>query len=219
MIGIYKITSPNGKFYIGQTIDHLRRFRHYKNLKSIEQPRLHRSFLKYGVETHKFHFIFECLKDELTKWERHFQELYNSTSKNGLNCILVKTDEFSGGHSEESKQKISNAMKGRKPSKKQNEWLLNYNKTRILSKESREKLSIARKGKKASKETLAKQLEKKLGSKRNNETKAKMSESAKARITDEWKQNISNKLKGRVITPEWREKLRIAALNRRNKDN
>ena len=51
------------------------------------------------------------------------------------------------------------------------------------------------------------------------ETKDKIRASSKARCTNEWRQNISNKLKGRVITPEWREKLRIAALNRKNKDN
>lgn len=33
MIGIYKITNPNGKVYIGQSIDLERRLYYYKNLK------------------------------------------------------------------------------------------------------------------------------------------------------------------------------------------
>lgn len=219
MIGIYKITSPSGKVYIGQTIDHERRFRHYKNLSCKEQPRLYRSLVKYGVENHTFEIIYECAKIKLTQWERHYQELYNSVGKNGLNCILVRTDEFSGGHSEESKKKISDAMKGRKPSKKQNEWLINYNKTRILSLESREKLSKANLGKKYTKERIEKAAKARIGLKRSEETKKKISESSKARCTDEWKLNMQNKLKGRVFKPETIEKMRIAALNRKNKDN
>jgi len=219
MIGIYKITSPNGKIYIGQTIDHIRRFKHYKNLKCEEQPRLYNSLVKYGAENHKFYFIFECIKEELTKWERHFQELYNSTGKSGLNCILVKTDTFSGGHSEESKRKISESLSGRTLTTIHKGRIAKANKTRVYSDETRKKMSDANKGKKASKETREKQSLARTGHKKSQETKNKISESSKARCTNEWKQNISNKLKGRIITPEWREKLRIAALNRKNKDN
>ena len=61
-----------------------------------------------------------------------------------------------------------------------------------------------------------------VGKQLSEETKKKISERAQGRShyhlhTEESKAKISQKLKGRVITPEWREKLRIAALNRRKK--
>jgi group I intron endonuclease len=219
MIGIYKITSPNGKVYIGQTIDHERRFRHYKNLRCKEQPRLYKSLLKYGVDNHKFHFFFESDIKELTKWERHFQELYNSTGKEGLNCILVKTNEFSGGHSQETKDKISKSLKGYKPTQKQVDRLIEYNKTRVISDETRYKLGNGNRGKKQSAENIIKRTIPRTGLKRSEETKRKMSESAKLRCTDKWKENIAIKLKGRVFTEEQIKKLSDAAKNRNKSVN
>lgn len=219
MIGIYKITSPSGKVYIGQTIDHERRFKHYKLLRCKEQPRIYRSLLKYGVDNHRFEIVFQCWECYLTKWERYFQDMYKSTGKNGLNCILVKTDEFSGGHSQETKDKISKSLKGYKPSQKQVDRLIEYNKTRVISAETRYKLGNGNRGKSPSKETINKLIVARTGLKRTEETKRKISNSSKLRCTDEWKANISSKLKGRVITEEWRKKLSDAAKNRNKSVN
>lgn len=213
MIGIYKIINPKGKVYIGQTIDYKRRKRHYKNLKCKEQPKLYNSFIKYGVENHIFSFIKHCSKDELTQWERHFQDVYNSV-KSGLNCILVSTDDFSGGHSEESKKKISESLKGRQLSKEHKIKISIGNSKREITENHRKNLGNGNRGKKFSDEWKAKMSEAKLGTKRDDETKKKMSESAKNRSTKEWRENISKKLKGRVITDEWRRKLSEAAKNR-----
>ena len=214
MIGIYKITSPKGKIYIGQTIDHERRFRHYKNLRCKEQPRLYNSFKKYGIDNHTFELIQECQINNLTILERYYQELYNSTGIKGLNCMLVKTDEFSGGHSEETKRKISNSLKGYTPSQKQIDRLIEYNKTRIISDETRFKLGNGRRGKKLSEESKIKMSKSHKGLKKSEETKQKIRESSKARCTEEWKANMSKKLKGTVFTDEWRKKLSEAAMNR-----
>ena len=56
VIGIYKITSPTNRVYIGQSIDILHRFKTYKRMysKNQHQTKLHRSFLKHGVINHKF---------------------------------------------------------------------------------------------------------------------------------------------------------------------
>ena len=216
MIGIYKITNPKGKIYIGQTIDYARRLRHYKLLKCQEQPRVYNSLVKYGVINHKFQLIKECTKDELTKWERHFQEMYNSTGKNGLNCILVATDDFSGGHSEESKKKISNALKGRQANQNAINALIKYNKERILTDESRKNLGNGNRGRTFTKEWVDKLREAQIGKVKSKETKDKISQSLKGRtFSEEHKQ----KLKSRVITDEWRLKLSIAAKNRKNKNN
>ena len=54
MIGIYKITSPKGRVYIGQSIDILYRFKKYKQMQCKGQVRLYNSFLKHNVENHLF---------------------------------------------------------------------------------------------------------------------------------------------------------------------
>ena len=60
MIGIYKITSPSGKVYIGQSRNIENRFLQYKNKHCRFQFRLYNSFNKYGVENHVFEIIEEC---------------------------------------------------------------------------------------------------------------------------------------------------------------
>ena len=216
MIGIYKITNPNGKIYIGQTIDYERRLRHYKLLKCKEQPRLYNSLVKYGVENHRFEFIWSCFKCYLTKWERYFQEMHKSTGKNGLNCILVKTDEFSGGHSEESKKKISEGLKGRTFSPEHRAKIAEANRNRVISAETRYKLGNGNRGKKQNEEWRLKGKVARTGLVRSEETKRKISEAMKGKVkSDEHKFKLSQK----VVTEELRLKLSIAAKNRKNKNN
>jgi group I intron endonuclease len=107
MIGIYKITSPSGKVYIGQSINIKRRFKNYKRLSDCKkQTALYASFLKYGVENHNFEIVTECTIEELNNLERYYQDLYDVTnSKIGLNCVLTASDNRSGRLSEDTIEK------------------------------------------------------------------------------------------------------------------
>ena len=108
--GIYKITSPNGKVYIGQSIDIQKRFKNYKGLQNCKgQIKLRNSFLKYGTNVHVFEIIEECTIDLLNTRERYWQEFYNCISKNGLNCILTQTKDCKKVTSAETKINMSNA--------------------------------------------------------------------------------------------------------------
>lgn len=93
MIGIYKITSPTKKVYIGKSINIERRFKNYKRLACKTQPILYKSLKKYGAENHKFEIVCECIESELNNLERYYQDLYSVINKNGMNCILTITDE------------------------------------------------------------------------------------------------------------------------------
>ena len=86
MIGIYKITSPSNKVYIGQSTNIEKRWSGYStNKKKIkEQTKLFNSFRKYGVDNHKFEIIEECVKDKLNDREIYWIEFYNSVNV-GLN--------------------------------------------------------------------------------------------------------------------------------------
>lgn len=111
MVGIYKITSPSGRVYIGQSIDIERRFKEYKTLKNCKfQKKIFRSFLKYGVINHKFEIIEECDIELLNERERYYQELFNCV-EDGLNCFYTKTNEKPRINSEEYKKQISSTLK------------------------------------------------------------------------------------------------------------
>ena len=107
MIGIYKITSPTRRIYIGQSVNVQKRFDSYNRMyiKNQGQTRLHRSFIKYGVKEHKFELVCECLEAELNDFERYYQEIYNCIGS-GLNCRLTKTNDRSGRVSEETREKM-----------------------------------------------------------------------------------------------------------------
>lgn len=142
MIGIYKITSPSGKIYIGQSINIEKRFARYKTDSCKNQIRLSNSFEKYGVLNHKFEIVCECKESELNKLERFYQDLNQVTSKKGLNCRLTKTNDRSGSFSEESKLKMS-----RKPSEETRAKLRLACEKRVFTIETRNKISVGNKNK------------------------------------------------------------------------
>jgi len=114
IVGIYKITSPSGKIYIGQSVDIQKRFKHYKQLHNCKnQIKLYNSFQKYSSENHEFKIIEECILKQLNERERYWQDYYNTIDKNGLNCKLTGTNNKSGLISKEYKDKISKSMIGK----------------------------------------------------------------------------------------------------------
>lgn len=107
LIGIYKITSPSGKIYIGQSICIKSRWASYRVLNCKGQPKLYRSLNKHGVKNHVFEVIEECKIIELNEREYYWQIEYNSVSREGLNCVITNPLTKVKEHSEETKKKIS----------------------------------------------------------------------------------------------------------------
>lgn len=114
IIGIYKITSPSKRVYIGQTIDYYKRKNAYKNLKRDHQIRLYNSINKYGWKTHKIEVIEKCPIEKLNERERYWQEFYNVLSTKGLNCMLTKSCSKSGKHSKEVRANQRKSSKSKK---------------------------------------------------------------------------------------------------------
>lgn len=160
MTGIYKITSPSEKVYIGQSTDIQTRFGQYRRLECKSQTKLFRSFNKYGHINHIFEIIEECLFEELNIRERYWQDFYNVVSKKGLNCMLTETENLPGKMSDETKEKISKANKGK-----------------VRSEEIRLMISNTQKGRIQSKELIEKRVEGRKGYRHSEETKLKMSKS------------------------------------------
>lgn len=131
MIGIYKITSPTGRVYIGQSIDIERRFKQYSSLSSVKSSvKLYRSLLKYGWSGHKSEVIDKCEAEQLNNRERFYQELYNATSEENLNCILTETD---------CKKRVI-----RKMTDKQKAQISKTHKGKVYSEETRQKIRVGR---------------------------------------------------------------------------
>ncbi len=87
--GIYKITSPTKRVYIGQSVNIKKRFLSYKHLPSvIKQSKVYKSLKKYGIDKHKFEVIHLCEPSELNEMESYYIKLFQATSdKHGLNII------------------------------------------------------------------------------------------------------------------------------------
>jgi group I intron endonuclease len=137
---IYKLTAPNGKVYIGQTI-HLEK-RMWSHSYARRKCKLSSAIKTYGWESFTQEIICSgpFTQEGLNQLEMHYIRLYNSLH-NGLNLT-----EGGGGRrgwipSVETKAKISAAKKGVYPSE-----------------EHRAKLSVAQMGKKQSPETITKRV-------------------------------------------------------------
>lgn len=138
MIGIYKITSPTGKIYIGQSVDIEARWAAYFKLRAKGQAKLHSSLIKYGPESHQFEILLECEQSCLNEKERFYQEQYD-TLRNGLNCRLTKTNDKSGKtlpftkeHKAKLKQARANVKFTDTRKKRMSDSMLGKNTTPIL---------------------------------------------------------------------------------------
>lgn len=79
MIGIYLITNKiNGRCYVGQSVDIIRRWRQHKEVAHREQAPLYKAIQKYGIENFDFCVLEECSREELDSKEIQYIEQYNS---------------------------------------------------------------------------------------------------------------------------------------------
>lgn len=127
MVGIYKITSPSGRVYIGQSMDIEKRWRGYRNLSCKGQKILYQSFKKYGVENHVFTIVHELPNDvtqeildvyEILYIEQYQSNLFKFPENNGMNLTEGGFRGTRGHkHSEETKEffrQLKLGKKGRK---------------------------------------------------------------------------------------------------------
>lgn len=201
MIGIYKITSPTGRVYIGQSVNIKTRWKTYKRGEARNQIKLLRSFNKYGVNNHIFNIIECCSESDLNERERYWQEYYDCVEK-GLNCKYTGYNDKSGSYSDELKEVLSKGKLGK----------LNPNYGKKLPKEWREKISKSTKGTRLGKENPMFGNRGKdhpmYGYKMSKENKLKVSLRFKGiTLTEEHKKKVSQSLKGRFFSEDHRKKI------------
>jgi len=182
-IGIYKVTSPSGKVYIGQSWNLERRFIQYGAKHIKRQPKLYASIVKYGKEAHRFEIIHELPNDVgqdiLDNYEQFYMDAYSNA---GFDLMNVRGGGSRGKHSEESLKKMRGLL---------GQWM---------------------NGRKLSDETIKKRTEKQKGLKRSDVSKLKLRESKMGEKNPHygkkpWNFGLKGWGAGRIASEETRRKI------------
>lgn len=123
--GIYKITSPLGRIYVGKAIDLRKRKRDYKYLKCKTQHFVYNSIMKYGFGNHTFEIIENCSPECLSVREVYYIALLKTNkcrypNENGMNCTDGGEGSYGYKHSEETRLKMSEKQRQLKRSLESN---------------------------------------------------------------------------------------------------
>lgn len=200
--GIYTITSPSGKQYVGSSIDIKKRWRAHKiRLRKGAHHSIHLQHAanKHGIDSFKFDVIVICEPKDLILFEQRaidaFKPEYNITKTAGSPLGLKR--------SSEARAKMSVAKLG-KPSPK---------KGISLPEELKARISVALTGRPLDEARKAKLIAANTGRVPSEETKAKIGAWHKNKcVSVETRAKISAAGKGRVLSAETIAK-RTAAFN------
>ena len=180
---IYKLSSPNGKIYIGQTINKKQRKYHYNSTSFKKQIKLWNNVQKHNWNPgDTFEIIEECLCGEnkiyLNEREKYWIQYYDSF-KNGLNCNEGGYGNSGYIASDTTKQKMSESGKNKKPMSDKTKELLRQ-------------LNLGDKNpmfnKKHSLDAIKKIKDSKIDFKHSEESKEKMRKIPKSPMSDETKE-------------------------------
>lgn len=229
-IGIYKITSPTGKIYIGRSTNIHKRWVGYRVDMPKKQTRLYYSFRKHGVSAHQFEIVEECEKSALNEREIYYINLFNTcNTDHGLNLTA-------GGEgllfvSEETRKKIGDFHRGHKynlgkvTSEETKNKLREIGRVRVFTDQHRARLKEAHRinPKKLSDETIDKikaaralQVSPMKGRKHSNETKEKIrkkklgsthSAEAKEKVSRSLVEQYKNGTRTGKVSPETAKKM------------
>jgi group I intron endonuclease len=208
---VYKHTSPSGKVYIGIT-SKIPSKRWNGGRGYITNDYFTKAINKYGWNNFTHEILFTDLSQEdAEKKEVELIAFYQSDKReHGYN--IQHGGNSRGKHAEESKKKIGDANRGRKPwiygnhhSEETKAKIREKHMGMCLSDETKEKISLANRGKKQSPETVKKRADSNRGKKRTSEQCKRISESLKGRTfshTEETKNKISKTLSIPIICVE-----------------
>jgi group I intron endonuclease len=109
--GVYKITSPTGKIYVGQSVNLEKRKKCYQQLQVKRQPKIYLSLLKHGWENHIWEeYITPKHKLDITEIEFKQQIIDDLGWEKSLFCEIY--DNGGGPKSQETKDKMSKSGLG-----------------------------------------------------------------------------------------------------------
>lgn len=209
--GVYWIYClASDKVYIGSAADfkvrwvlHVRRLREGKH----HSPYLQYSWDKYGESA----FVFEVLefvepdRDWLVDREQVYMDAFQaSNSEYGFNVCQTAGSCLGVKRSEETRQKKSEAARGRK----HNEATIQKLRDRVFSEETRQKMSESGSRKTFSEEHRQKMSEAQRGRKHSEETRKKIGEGNRGKIvSEETRYKLGDIHRGKKVSEETRQRL------------
>lgn len=208
----------NGKCYVGQHSGDDIDWYFQENIKSALRGStgkrlLYRAIRKYGASSFSVSCIYTPAdKEEMDRAEIAFIKLFG-TKNPGLGYNLTDGGDGALGlvATEETRKKLRAAGLARGIHENCRSAQKEYLKTRVFTDEHRQKLSAVRKGVKFSEETLKKMSDAKKGIAPSPETIAKIvaktTGKKRAPRSDEWKKKIGEGNRGKVMSPEARQKI------------
>ena len=218
-----RINKINGKRYVGQASNMEQRQNRWNNLSiPYAGSLINRARKKYGVDGFELIILKECPDEEMNQLEMYFIKELNTKRPNGYNLTDGGNSTNGYTHTEETKRKMSEALKGKN----------NPNYGKHLSEEHKRKLSEALRGKHHTEEARRKMSESKKGRTLSEEHKRKISDAQKGENnhfygkhhTEETKRKLSkpvlqlDKRTGEVIRefPSAREVERVTGYDQAN---
>lgn len=191
--GIYKIQSiaKPDRVYIGSAVNINMRWANHSShlrLQKHHSPQLQRHYNKYGINDLVFSIIEICKREDLLVKEQYFLDLYNPY----FNTLKIAGSQLGAKRTEETKRKIGEKSKNRSP-------------------ESNKRMADKLRGRKIPRDVVEKVAAAHRGLKHTAETKLKMSIASKNRppMAQETKDKISKSKKGKKMSSEFIEKMRV----------
>lgn len=209
--GIYILTSPSGKSYVGKDNNLPKRPNEHLSGNSPKCPAIHDAILKYGAENFSVEIIpYPNVSDQILSWFEcsHIAEL--DSFRNGYNLTWGGDGCHGRKLSDKTRQKISESNKGQKRSPETCRRNSEAQKGKKLSAETCRKMSASRKGKKRSPEIGQKISTSLKGRKLAPEHRRKMSESASNR-SPEVNRKLAESRKGKKRSSKTRRKMSESA--------
>lgn len=236
MVGIYKITSPSGKVYIGQSRDIYGRWGAHRLLSQRGDTALYSSLRKYGYDSHIFEVSHELPNDVSQDVLNDYELLYITQYKDcGVKMLNLRGGGGQlGSHSEQTIVKIIQTRKKNHGVVGDGTYTLTQDHKNKIGKahkgmkreqSTKDNISKALKGKKFTAERVEKMKLVGVGIPLKEETKKKLSEKLSGsgnpffgkKHSPDTQAKIAEKLKGRKQSQEEVEKRRqsLLALNRK----
>lgn len=187
--GVYKIINKvSGRCYIGSS-DHVRnRLLKHKSLLRLgkhHSKKLQNSWSLHGEGAFSFDALIYCSVDDLLMYEQIAIDAFDAAGKCGFNVLPIAGGTRGYKHSAEARANMSKAQTGR-----------------VVSDEARRRMSLAHKGVKQTQENIEKRKAGQIGKMYWGDNEAR-------------RQQVIERNKTRVITPEVREKMRLAKLGKK----
>jgi len=222
---IYKATNViNGKSYIGQAMDFIRRqVVHKRDAENGCHNVFHRAIRKYGWDAFEWTILFEDDDEDqawMDWWETRMIAKHGTLLPNGYNMTAGGKGIPRLVHTEETKRKMSESAKGipcSEETKRKLSAFFTGRKRGPVSEETRKNMSLAHTGKRCTEETKAKlsslyqgkTLEEIYGDEKASGIRAKLKLRKPSRTgilhTDETKEKISSSRKGKGTGPRSEE--------------